>query len=104
MVNNIMEQSSFCEADGSSASQDIDPISFTLDALHGVHNSPLLVPVLSHINTAHVCLSYFFKNSFNIILHLQLRILEFERGSTDCTLWRTLFGKAVNLLQDRLCS
>ena len=75
-----MEQSPFCEADSSSNSQDIDPISFTLNALHGVHNSPLLVPILSHINTAHV---YFFKNNFNVILHLQLKILEFETGSTD---------------------
>jgi len=82
-----MEQSHFCEADSSSASQDIDATSFTLNVLHSVHNSPLLVPILSHINTAHVCLSYFFKNNFNIILHLQLKILVFETGSTDCTLW-----------------
>jgi hypothetical protein len=88
-----MEQSPSWKADSSSASQDIDPISFTLNALHGVHNSLLLVPVLSQMNTAHVCLSYFFNNNFNIILHLQLKILEFETGSTDRTLRRTLFGK-----------
>ena len=57
------------------------------------------------MNTFYVCLSYFFKNNFNNIPHLQLKMLEFETQEAQIVLsGEHSLEEAVNLLEDRQCS
>jgi len=51
---NSMEQSPSWEANNHSASQEIPWLFRNLKVHYRVHNSPLLVPILSQINSPHI--------------------------------------------------
>ena len=67
VIINTMPQSHSWEANSSSASRETHSILWNPKVHYRIHNSPLHVPVLSHINSVHASL-YILKMYFNIIL------------------------------------
>jgi hypothetical protein len=95
VIKFMLEQSSSWENDSLPGSQEIPSLIWNSNVCYHVHNSPLLVPILSHVNLVHTLLSCFFKVYFNIVLPPMLRS---PKWSSVFFLTRILYTFLISLV------